>query len=70
MILTLKQEFLKIYASLQTAFAAAAHLADGQWVQNQVNMLKLTHVPSRNPKAGYFGGRRATFSANKHVYLE
>jgi hypothetical protein len=38
--LTLKQVLLKMYVSLQTAFAVETHLAEGQWLEEQVNMLK------------------------------
>jgi hypothetical protein len=40
-LLTLKQDFLKVSVSLQTAFAVETHLAEGQWLEEQVNMLKL-----------------------------
>jgi hypothetical protein len=30
--------------------------------------VKVTNVPSRNPKASYFEGRGATFSATKNIY--
>jgi hypothetical protein len=39
--LILKQEFLKMSVSLQTAFAVETHLAEGQWLEEQVTMLKL-----------------------------
>jgi hypothetical protein len=39
-LLTLKHEFLKISISLQTAFAAETHVAEVQWPEEQVNMLK------------------------------
>jgi hypothetical protein len=38
---TLKQEFLKISVNLQTALAVETHLAEGQWLKEQVNMLQL-----------------------------
>jgi hypothetical protein len=40
-LLILNQDFLKMSLSLQTAFAVEIHLADGQWLEEQVNMLKL-----------------------------
>jgi hypothetical protein len=64
-LLKLKHEFLKISLSLQTAFAVETLLAEGQWLEEQVNMVKLTNVRSRNPKADYFEDRGATFSATK-----
>jgi hypothetical protein len=53
-LLTLKQEFVKICVSIHTAFTVETHLAEGQWLEEQVNILKLTNVPSRNLKADYF----------------
>jgi hypothetical protein len=41
MLLTLKHEFLKISVGLQTEFAVETHLAEGQWLGEQVKMLKL-----------------------------
>jgi hypothetical protein len=38
-LLTLKQEFLKISASLHMEFAVETHLAEGHWLEEQVNML-------------------------------
>jgi hypothetical protein len=55
---------LKLYPSLQTAFSVETHLAEGQ----QVNMRKLTYVPSRNPQADSFDSRRATLNAAKSIY--
>jgi hypothetical protein len=40
-LLTLRQEFLKISLSLPTAFAVETHLAEVQWLEEQVNKLKL-----------------------------
>lgn len=40
-LLTLKEEFLKIRVSLRTAFAVKTHLAEGQWLDEQMNILKL-----------------------------
>jgi hypothetical protein len=37
----LEHELLKLSARLQTAFVAETHLAEGKWVEEQVNMLKL-----------------------------
>jgi hypothetical protein len=38
-LLTPKQEFLKISVSLHNAFAVEIHVAQGQWLQEQVNMM-------------------------------
>jgi hypothetical protein len=40
-LFTLKYDLLKISVYLQTAFAAETHLAEGQWLQEQLNVLKL-----------------------------
>jgi hypothetical protein len=37
----MKQELLKIFLCLQTTFAFETRLAEGQWLEEQVNMLKL-----------------------------
>jgi hypothetical protein len=37
---TLKHEFLNISVSLQTAFVVKTRLAEGQWLEEQANMLK------------------------------
>jgi hypothetical protein len=49
--LTLKHDFLKIYVSLQTAFALKTRLAEGQWLEVQVNllMLRMFQVGTRRP---------------------
>jgi hypothetical protein len=36
MLLTLKQEFIKISVNLQTAFAVKTHLAEGQSLEEQL----------------------------------
>jgi hypothetical protein len=41
MLFTLKHDLLKVYVHLQTAFAAETHLAEGQWLKEQLNMVKL-----------------------------
>jgi hypothetical protein len=38
---TLKYDLLKISVDLQTAFAAETHLAVGQWLKEQQNVLKV-----------------------------
>jgi hypothetical protein len=37
----LKHDLLKISVDLQTAFAADTHLAEGQWLKEQLNVVKL-----------------------------
>jgi hypothetical protein len=52
-VLRIEQEFLKIHIciNLQTAFAVETHLAVRQWLEDQVNMLKLRtfRVETRRP---------------------
>jgi hypothetical protein len=36
-----KRDLLKISIDLQTAFAAETHLAEGQWLKEQLNVVKL-----------------------------
>jgi hypothetical protein len=38
---TLKYELLKVSAGLQTACAVGTLLAEGQWLEKQVDMMKL-----------------------------
>jgi hypothetical protein len=47
----LKHDLLKISLDLQTAFAADRHLAAGQWLKEQLNMVKLRmfRVETRRP---------------------
>jgi hypothetical protein len=40
-LFTLKHELLKISIKLQTSFAADTYLAEGQWLMEQLNVLKL-----------------------------
>jgi hypothetical protein len=40
-LLTPKQEFLKISLSLHTAFTVETHLAERQWLETHVHMVKL-----------------------------
>jgi hypothetical protein len=37
----LRRGLLKISINLQTAFAADTHLAEGQWLKEQLNVVKL-----------------------------
>jgi hypothetical protein len=39
--LKLKHDLLKITIHLQTAFAADTHLAEGQWLKEQLKVVKL-----------------------------
>jgi hypothetical protein len=65
-LLTLKHDSLKICISLRGALAVETHLAEGQWPEEQVNMLKLSVFLGRNPKADYLVDRWATFGATKN----
>jgi hypothetical protein len=40
-LLIFKRGFLKISVDLRTALAAETHLAEGQWLGDQLNMVKL-----------------------------
>jgi hypothetical protein len=40
-LFTLKYDLLKIYLDLQTASVADTHLATGQWLKEQLNVVKL-----------------------------
>jgi hypothetical protein len=40
-LFTLKYDLLKISVDLLTAFAAETHLAEGQWLKEQLNVVKL-----------------------------
>jgi hypothetical protein len=46
-------EFLKISVDLQTEFAAETHRAEGQWLEEQLSMVKLRmfRVGTRMPTA-------------------
>jgi hypothetical protein len=37
----LKHDLLKIFLDLPTAFAADTHLSEGQWLKEQLNVVKL-----------------------------
>jgi hypothetical protein len=65
---TLKHELLKISVNLQTAFAEEPRLAEGKWLQEQLKVVKLRYVPSRNTNADCFEGRGTIFSASKNMY--
>jgi hypothetical protein len=40
-LFTFKHDLLKVFVDLQIAFAAATHLAEGQWLKEQMNVVKL-----------------------------
>jgi hypothetical protein len=46
-----KHDLLKISVDLQTAFAADTHLAEGQWLKEQLNVveLRMLRVGTRMP---------------------
>jgi hypothetical protein len=50
-LLTMIQEFLKISVSLQTAFAVETRLTEGEWLEEQLNTVKLPmlRVGTRRP---------------------
>jgi hypothetical protein len=50
-LLKLKHDLLEISVYLQTAFAAETHLAEGQWLKEQLNVVKLRmfRVGTRRP---------------------
>jgi hypothetical protein len=56
----LKHDLLKISVDLQTAFAADIHLAEGQWLKEQLNVAKLrmfrvgTRVPTVSRTEGQY----------------
>jgi hypothetical protein len=60
-LLTLKCELLKILVCLQTALALETHVAEGQWLEEQVNMVKLPIFR--------VGTRRPTVSRTKGQHL-
>jgi hypothetical protein len=41
-----KAQFLKIFVNLLTALAAETRLADGQWLEEQLNRIKLGMLPA------------------------
>jgi hypothetical protein len=70
-LLAFKQELQKISARLQTELAAETHLAEGQWLEDQVNMLKLrmfqagTRIPMVSRTEGQHLAPLKTFIKNK-----
>jgi hypothetical protein len=67
-LFTLKLYLLKISVYLHTTFAAETHLTEGQWLKEQLNVIKLRYVPSRKTNAVCFEDRGAIFSARKDIY--
>jgi hypothetical protein len=56
----LKHDLLKITVDLQTAFAADTHLAEGQWLKEQLTVVKLrmfragTRMPTASRTEGQY----------------
>jgi hypothetical protein len=59
--------FLKISVDLQTTFAAEMRRAEGQWLEEQLDMVKSRYVPSRNANADSFEDRGPAFSATGDI---
>jgi hypothetical protein len=57
----LKHDLLKIFIDLQTALAADTHLAEGQWLKEQMNVIKL--------RVFRVGTRMPTVSRTEGQYL-
>jgi hypothetical protein len=59
-LFTLKYDVLKMSVDIQTAFAAETHLAEGQWLKEQLNGLNIrifrvgTRMPTVSKTAGQF----------------
>jgi hypothetical protein len=70
-IFTLKHELLKISVHLQTEFAAETHPAEGQWLKEQLNVVKLsmfrvgTLMPTVSRTEGQHLAPLKTFIKNK-----
>jgi hypothetical protein len=58
-LFTLEHQLLKISVYLQTAFAAQTHLAEGQWLKEQLNMVKflMFRVGTRMPTVSWTEGK-------------
>jgi hypothetical protein len=63
-----KHEVLIISLNLKTAFTAQTHLAEGQWLEEQLNMVKL-RVSCRNTIVACFEETEAIFSAIINIYI-
>jgi hypothetical protein len=61
-LFTLKREFLKISVNFQTALAAETHLAEGKWLEEQLNVVKLRmfRVGTRMPTVSRRDGQNLT----------
>jgi hypothetical protein len=59
MLFTLRTDLLKISVQLQFAFAVETHLAEGQWLKEQLNVVKLCmlRVGTRIPSVLRTGGQ-------------
>jgi hypothetical protein len=66
----LKHNLLEISADLQTAFAADTQLAEGQWLKEQLNVVKLrmfrvgTRMPTVSRTEGHYLAPLKTFIKN------
>jgi hypothetical protein len=62
----LKYDLLKISVDLQTAFAADTHRTEGQWLKEQLNVVKLRmfRVGTRMPTEGQHLAPLKTFIKN------
>jgi hypothetical protein len=58
-LFTLKYDLLQVFVDLQTAFAENTHLAEGQWLKEQLNVLKLRtfRVGTRMPTVSRIEGQ-------------
>jgi hypothetical protein len=71
MLFILKHEFLNISVHLQSAFAAETRLAEGQWLEEQLNWVKLrmfrvgTRIPTVSRAEGQHLAPLKTFIKNK-----
>jgi hypothetical protein len=69
-LFTLKHELLNISVDLQTAFAADTHLAEGQWLKEQLNVVKLrrfrvgTRMPTVSRTEGQYSVLLKAFIKN------
>jgi hypothetical protein len=68
MLFTLKREVLKTSVHLQTAPAAETHPAEKHWLKKQLNVVKVTYIPSRYMNDNCMKNRGAIFTANKNIY--
>jgi hypothetical protein len=66
-IFKLKDDLLKISVDLQTAFAADTHLAEGQWLKEQLNVVKLRMFRVGTRMQTVSRAYAALFSATKGI---